>query len=63
MSESIELIEGDHILEPVEEAVAMYDDLLTDLREFLVTVLHSFVTLQLFQTYALFRGPPKCIMH
>jgi len=36
MDESIELIEGDHILEPVEEAVAMYEDLLTDLRKFLV---------------------------
>ncbi|THZ81749.1 hypothetical protein D6C84_06358 [Aureobasidium pullulans] len=35
MSESIELTEGDHILEPVEEAVAMYEDLLTDLRKFL----------------------------
>lgn len=42
MSESIELIEGDHILEPVEEAVAMYEDLLTDLRKFLVIPLHSF---------------------
>ena len=40
MSESIELIEGDHILEPVEKAVAMYEDLLTDLRKFLVIPLH-----------------------
>lgn len=40
MSESIELIEGDHILEPVEEAVAMYEDLLMDLRKFLVIPLH-----------------------
>ena len=63
MGESIELIEGDHILEPVEEAVAMYEDLLTDLRKFLVTISHSFVTLHLFQAYALFRGPPKCMMH
>lgn len=62
MGESIELIEGDHILEPVEEAVAMYEDLLTDLRKFLVTISHSFVTLHLFQAYALFRGPPKCMM-
>lgn len=62
MSESIELIEGDHILEPVEEAVAMYEDLLTDLRKFLVTISHSFVTLHLFQVYALFCGPPKCMM-
>jgi len=53
MSESIELIEGDHILEPVEEAVAMYEDLLTDLRKFLVTISHSFVTLHLFQAYTL----------
>ena len=40
MGESIELIVGDHILEPVEEAVAMYEDLLTDLRKFLVIPLH-----------------------